>query len=225
MAQIDKNTVAAKGQLTPSQFVTFEYPENPGMRIMFVGNSITRHGIAPNIGWHWDWGMAASAKEKDYVHQTIARVQALRPDACFCICQVAEWERSYKTDVSLPGYASAAEFHPDIIVFRFIENAAVPPEDWNAFKAACGRLRRYLDPEGKAKVLVTTSFWKHKGDESLRQFAAENGYPLVELGDLGELDEMKAVGLFEHTGVAAHPGDLGMEKISERIFDGISSWL
>jgi len=59
----------------------------------------------------------------------------------------------------------------------------------------------------------------------LRQFAAENGYPLVELGDLGELDEMKAVGLFEHTGVAAHPGDLGMEKISERIFDGISSWL
>ena len=59
--------VGSKNQLRDLPSVRFENLENDGIRVLFIGNSITLHGKAPELGWHGDWGMAASAKENDYV--------------------------------------------------------------------------------------------------------------------------------------------------------------
>ena len=69
--------------------------------------------------------------------------------------------------------------------------------------------------------LLCSSFWKHTADSSIRFVADQLQLPLIYLGDLGEREEMKAIGLFEHSGVANHPGDLGMKNIAERIFNVI----
>jgi hypothetical protein len=79
----------------------------------------------------------------------------------------------------------------------------------------------FINGTGKAKVIVTTGFWTHPMDDVMRAFANERGYPVVELGDLGKMPEMKAYGLFEHKGVAAHPGDLGMATIAQRILEAL----
>lgn len=223
--QIGKNSVKATNQLKESAYVSFENPEGEGIRVLFVGNSITRHGIAHEIGWHNDWGMAASSKDKDYVHRLITKINNVQKNAVYCICQVASWECGYKggTEKFYETYKSAHDFEANIIILRLIENCPFDGWDAEVFKQELEKLLAYLNPTGNAKTVITTGFWYHCGDEALREFAREHGFPLAELGDLGEMDEMKAIGLFEHKGIANHPGDLGMEMIAERIWNKIDN--
>ena len=224
MDQIKKNTVSAKNQVNWN--VQVENPDGKGMRILFVGNSITRHEVLEDIGWLNDWGMAASAKEKDYVHQVEARVLEKNQDAAFCICQAADWECDYKNGEKMyPVYAPAREFDADIIVMRLIENCPLEGFDKEIFKEEYLKLIQFLDPEGKAKVILTSSFWKRSGDEVIRQIAEEKEWDFIYLGDLGERADMRADGLFTHSGVAHHPGDKGMEEIAERIWGKINQFL
>lgn len=58
--------------------------------VLIYGNSIALHGSKPDIGWTNCWGMAASAREKDFAHLVVAgleaklgRVKRVRP---FYIC-------------------------------------------------------------------------------------------------------------------------------------------
>ena len=78
-SEIEKNTVKAENQLRENEFITFEKLENEGLRVMFLGNSITNHGIKEEIGWLAHHGMAASAKEKDYVHILMRKTEEKVP--------------------------------------------------------------------------------------------------------------------------------------------------
>ena len=49
-------------------------------KILIIGNSISRHHVKPSIGWTSHWGMAASAREKDYVHILISELDRLYPE-------------------------------------------------------------------------------------------------------------------------------------------------
>ncbi len=219
MEQIEKNTVKGKGQLRDKGYVTFIHPEGKGKRVMFVGNSITRHDVLPEIGWHHNWGMAASDISKDYVHLLASAVAEIEEDPAFCVCQVAEWECEYKRGEEIFSYYQKAhDFGADVIILRLIENCPRKEFDPVLFKEQLHKLRTFLDSKGNAQIIIATSFWKHVGDPVLTEYAKEQNIPLVYMGDLGEDDSNKAIGLFAHDGVASHPGDLGMKRIADRIF-------
>ena len=104
---LQANPVPALGQNAKDQ-KAFD-PAKKGPRVLFVGNSITLHGPRPQIGWTNNWGMAASARDKDYVH----------------LLQVAGTiERSFfKPDWSCErNFKWAREFKPDVIVLFFGAN-------------------------------------------------------------------------------------------------------
>ena len=71
MKDFQENIVPALRQNSKPVWIS----ENSGIRVMFAGNSITRHGIKLDIGWDRECGMAASCLEKDYVHQVLAKIR------------------------------------------------------------------------------------------------------------------------------------------------------
>ena len=225
-ANLQKNTVSASCQLKDCDHIRFLNPDGKGKRILFAGNSITLHGPKADIGWHGQWGMAASEKEKDYVHLIISETGKDAADCVFCICQVAEWEIQFKNGKTVyPKFENARSFNADIIVMRFVENCPSEDFDKQVFKKETADLLAYLNPSGKAEIILTTGFWRHPADSGIIELAEEMDLPLVPLGDLGDRDDMKALGLFEHSGVANHPGDLGMKHIADRIFEVLKNYL
>lgn len=225
-ASMKKNTVDSRNQLGKDPCVRFDTYDGTGPRVLFLGNSITLHSPRPEVGWHDDWGMAASCEENDYVHLLKAAVRELHPDAAFCVCQAADWETVYQTGSEMMGrYSEVREFGADIIIMRLIENCPGLHFDGDVFKQELHRLLSFLNPDGKAQVILTTGFWHHPGDGAIIGYGKEQSLPIVALGDLGDDDQMKAIGLFEHSGVANHPGDLGMKMIAERIFSVMKNYL
>ncbi len=222
MREIEKNTVPADNQLGDSDEIKFGH-DGDGLRILFAGNSITMHGYRPSIGWYGDnYGMAASCEEKDYVHRVMAAVNEKIPNSTYCIAQVAEWEMHYKNGrYFFDKIKAAAAFKPDVLVLRSCENCPEADFDADIFKREFGLLIDFLASDSGADVIFTTSFWHHAADESIKEVAEERGCPLVTLGDLGQDPEMKALGKFEHEGVANHPGDKGMQTIADRIVKAI----
>lgn len=214
--EIEKNTVPAENQLPKQEEITFAGEPEAEVKIAFVGNSITRHAPSEELGWHGDWGMAASGEEKDYVHRVLAGLRDRGWRASACICNASRWEKCCGEGFDLRRYEAVREYEPDYLILRLVENCPAEGFCGQRFERAYEELVDYLRGE-HTRVILTTGFWKHPGDKVILEIAKRRGYPVAYLGELGEQERMKAVGRFTHTGVAAHPGDLGMEQIAEEL--------
>lgn len=211
------NDVPAIGQLKGSDCISFETTENADIKLLFLGNSITRHGKAENLGWCGDWGMAASSKENDYVHKLISKFCQKGIKVSVCIANLSDWERTRNMDLLFTKYSSALRFNADYVIVRLGENAC-PDKYLSEFELCYGELTDLFSRNG-AKIVLTDLFWEYEPfDNFVAELAKARGYAFAEIHDLGNDDEMKAIGKFSHNGVAVHPGDKGMAEIAERIF-------
>ncbi len=210
------NSVKAENQ-TKEKFKLVKNYED-GLNVLFLGNSITLHEIAPDIGWHLNCGMAASCIEKDYVHLVLKYLESRVKNVNYCISNVGNWERNYFDNKVILEYENAKQICPDITIIRLGENINL--EKINEFP-----LKPYLEKfckffKGSKHTIITDLFWHHdKVVKDITEICNENGFLYCSIGDLGNDNDNKALGLFEHMGVALHPGDLGMQRIAERIID------
>ena len=220
----NENNVSAENQLPRTNRIFYMGKADAPTKILIVGNSITRHGPAPQIGWEHDWGMAATAPEKDYVHLLQAKMEADGKNVLTMVRHASNWERTHMNEGALADFEKEHEFSPDILLLRFGENV---PKDCD-FDFFAQKLREFVDyiNAKNALVIVTTTIWGNpKKDAVLRSLAEERGYPCVELGAIGKDDSMMAIGLFEHRGVSIHPGDKGMQYIADTVYEELKKHL
>ncbi len=213
-------TVTVLKKLVDTANVTFDGAIDGSPRIMIVGNSITRHAPSSSIGWSGNYGMAASSIENDFVHILIKRVRETHPNAVFCVVQAAGWERGYANDDIFNGYSAAPDFAPDVVIYRLGENVTSDYFAANEMEPALHSFLRYLTQRSNdAEYIFTTNFWVNENvDNVTRNVAKIYGKTAIELGMYGADDQYKAKGLFEHSGVANHPGDKGMLAIADAIW-------
>ena len=196
-----------------------------GVRVLFLGNSITLHAALPKIGWTNVWGMAASAAEKDYVHLVTRGIE--KETGCKADVRVrnlAAFERNYRSWDIAKELAELADFDPAYLVIALGENVAdlKTSEDRLAYRKAFKSLLDLFMGDGKKvppNVVVRGVFWPNAvKDFEMAQVAGDYAVPFVR-ADLGTDVKMTARGLFWHEGVQAHPGDRGMQEIAGRILE------
>ena len=217
-----KNTVSSKGQVKKN--IIFEGKENGSLKVLFLGNSITKHSPAPQIGWNGNWGMAATELEKDYVHICEKAITSRHEDASFCIVQGAEWEWKYKAENICDLFEEAHNFRPDVIISFLSENV---PEDYiekDSFIKALHDFHNYLSAGNQdVGIIVVSNFFNNeKKSMYLKEYCEIYNATFVYISDL-ILDENNLASMYEHEGVRIHPGDLGMKLIAERIIDAFDT--
>lgn len=196
-------------------------------RILFLGNSITLHGPSAAVGWSGNWGMAASDREKDYVHvlvRAIAGINGRSPEVM--IDNIADFERHYEAFDARARLAKHLVFRPDLVIVAIGENvpALASEQSRSAFKNSMVNLLKTLKAHGDPKIVVRSCFWPDKTkDDILKQACAEVGGVFVDIGGLSQ-DEShyaRSERSYAHAGVAAHPGDKGMKAIADAILEGL----
>ncbi|MBS0204262.1 MAG: SGNH/GDSL hydrolase family protein [Planctomycetes bacterium] len=199
----------------------------PAGRVLFLGNSITLHGPAPAIGWTGNWGMAASAMDKDYVHivtAEIAKSTGVKPETR--VRNIADFERGYEAFDITSQFKAEFDFKADLIIIAIGENVAEPTTETAraSYQAALGRLISTFQQHGHPTVFARSSFWPNASkDEILHKASADAGATFIDLSKLGHdaSNAASAERKIEHAGVAAHPGDKGMRAIADEIIGAI----
>ena len=192
-------------------------PDAP-VKIAFIGNSITLHGAAAEIGWRHQHGMAASLKEEDYCHRLLGLMNAPKENAF--IGNFAEAER-----VDIEGTATM-QFLADLLITNKPELTVIQLGDNVSNEAQMTSFQDNLNAiaclakANSQQVLILSTWWESAAKDKVIQSIAEmTQSEYVYIGDLftSPKNTDRKQTKYTHAGVDNHPREWGMFAIANRI--------
>ena len=218
-------------------------PKTGPLKVLVIGNSITLHETSAGIGWLGSWGMAATSKDKDYVH--LLETMAKEKDSAvqFKIANVWDFEQYFYNLklISANKFAEYVNFDADIIIAAFganINNAANEGDDrflsgGTFTEKHYEDIINYFNPYGDAKVIpVLTTLTKSEIAAEIIKVEGAAGWKLVNVSDLTDekytARPYKDAEVFTDAvtdGVLNHPRDLGMQVMAERIWEVLEGYI
>lgn len=199
--------------------------QNYSLKVAILGNSITQHGPLPDNGWFGNWGMAASAKEKDFVHLIDKELKNISPNIELKYLNIADFEKNYKSfKINTDEITAFREFAPDLLLLRIGDNLPDSQLDTPEFHKSLQALIDYVaNGREEMKVILTNSFWTNPyRDYALESFIGTKPYHFADLKGIYAEPANTATDFFKDINIARHPSDLGMAAIKERIWKVMS---
>lgn len=195
----------------------------PIASILVLGDSISRHGPSEALGWTGDWGMAASAREKDWPHLLQARIaEHQHGKSPELIVQAAGGGRLRDHLARIDAITAQ---HAPLIVVQMGENENTPElvagfeQDYDALVTAL----RTANPTSR---IVCCGVWGGSAskDAIIRRVCAKHDAWFAGIIEAwaDPANRAKADGRWTHAGVNWHPGDRGMQAYANAIWRVLS---
>ncbi len=194
-------------------------------KYLAIGNSITVHG---KCSYWWNpVGMAASSKDTDYFALVTKELEARYGNVEASAMSFAVWEtqahdRAQTYNTLDPHLSSDL----DLVTIQLSENAS----DLTTFERDLEELIEHIREKcPDARIILVDDFWSDDKSKIKSRVAKNMDIQFANLGEIRGVkkyqSEMGAIvygddgseHAVDHEGVAAHPGDKGMEYIAHAI--------
>jgi hypothetical protein len=206
----------------PTFYARLTRPQSKVIRkIVITGNSLTWHPPLANSDWNNNWGMAATSQEKDYAHQIynlIARTQKEKPELVIENFQDRRIIDPAKHD-------KLASFKADLYIIEIGDNLKDDESNEKTLGLPYEQMLKTIKKTNPNALIFCTSTWgcsKNK-DPLIRAACERQKVPYVRIdifiGDVK--NRALGEGHFKHGGVNWHPGDRGMQKIADALWQTI----
>lgn len=189
--------------------------EKKDIRVLILGNSILKHGPNNEIGWNYDWGMAATSPDKDFLHVYNKLMQTSNKYNYVDIYSknIASWENDFS--YNLNEYVDISTLTYDILIVRLGENVTNTFEYYNALHTMINFFKTQ-----NTKVILTGIIWENSIKENIhRQLSLDYGYDYISFEDFRNDSQNFSWNMFNNGAVSAHPSNQGMQNIAELLFN------
>lgn len=195
-------------------------------RVLFIGDSITLHGPAANLGWSGNWGMAASAEDKDYVHLFIAKLTQARNGSAPIVAILGGG--GGKVTDKVASASSFTDFHADLAVVQLGENDNTNVNEEGFQRPYEGILAAIQAGNPKVRILCT-GVWGYplgnpEKNRMIRAACDKFGATYVDLGKITPNPAARVLleKRFTNAAVNWHPGDVGQAGYADALWDALT---